>query len=91
MPLATKTKQALKAKAHKLKPIVAIGNNGFTDNIKKELERCLYDHELIKVRIQETDREIKKALFAEICVAVTAEPIQLIGNIGVIYRKSSKE
>ncbi len=90
MSLTTKNKQLLKAKAHKLKPIVFIGNNGFTENIKKELERALYDHELIKIRIQETDREAKKALFVDVCESVAAEPIQLIGNIGIIYRKSSK-
>jgi len=86
--LTTKYKQQLKGKAHKLKPIVFIGNNGLTDNVKKEIDRALTDHELIKIRIQESDREIRQALFAEICGWVKGHPIQLIGGIGVIFRET---
>lgn len=86
MQLNTKQKQQLKAKAHKLKPIVIIGNNGFTDNVKKEINRGLDDHELIKIKIPQIDKESRQKLFMEICDAVAATPIQLIGRIGVIYR-----
>jgi RNA-binding protein len=86
MPLTTKYRQQLKAKAHPLKPIVFIGNHGFSDAVKNEIERALDDHELIKVRIQVGDRHLRKELFAEICLTHKAEAVQLIGNIGVIYR-----
>jgi len=88
MAITTKYKQQLKARAHKLKPIVFIGTNGLTDNVKKEINRGLNDHELIKIRIHETDREIRHALFHEACEAVEATPVQLIGSIGIIYRKN---
>ena len=90
MSLATKQKQQLKAKAHALKPIVFIGNNGLSDNVKTEIELALTDHELIKIRIQTNDREIKRELFAEICLFHHAEPIQLIGSMGTIYRKNTE-
>lgn len=86
MQLTTKQKQLLKAKAHKLRPIVFIGNNGFTENVKNEIDRGLNDHELIKIRIAENDREIRQGLFQEICESVSAQPIQLIGGIGIVYR-----
>jgi RNA-binding protein len=57
MPYTTKFKQQLKAKAHKLKPIVIVGNNGFTESVKKEIERGLIDHELIKIRINAADKK----------------------------------
>lgn len=88
MSLATKHKQELKAKAHKLKPVVLIGNQGFTDAVKKEINRALNDHELIKVRIQGQDRDARRELLAEICQSNQAEPVQLIGNVGIIYRKN---
>jgi len=91
MRLTTKFKQQLKAKAHALKPIVFIGNNGFTDNVKNEIDRGLTDHELIKIRIQTMDRNERQQLFSDICEAVQADAIQLIGGIGIIYRKSEKE
>jgi RNA-binding protein len=86
MPLSPKAKQALKAKAHKLKPIVLIGNNGLTDAVNKEIDRALHDHELIKIRIQTNDRELRRTLLTELCVHNQAELVQVIGNIGVIYR-----
>lgn len=87
MQLTTKQKQILKAKAHKLRPIVFIGNNGFSENVKNEIERGLNDHELIKIRIAEGDREVRQELFEEICKTVSCTPVQLIGGIGILYRE----
>ena len=86
MTLTPKTRQTLKAKAHKLKPIVMIGSNGFSDAVKNEVDRALTDHELIKIRISTQDREAKNAIYHAVCEACNAQPVQLIGNIAVIYR-----
>lgn len=80
-------KQQLKAKAHKLKPIVLIGSNGLTANVINEINRGLDDHELIKIRINASDREARHAMYAEICRVTEADPIQFIGGIGVLFRK----
>lgn len=90
MQITPKLRQQLKAKAHKLKPIVFIGINGITENVTKELDRALNDHELIKIRIQENDREVRKAIFEELCGAVNATGLQLIGSVGIIYRKNEE-
>jgi len=89
MSLTSKIKQQLKAKAHKLKPVIMIGNNGLTDAVNKEIERALHDHELIKIRIQANDRELRHALLHEICHIHKAESVQVIGRIGVIVRFKS--
>ena len=88
MSLNPKSRQILKAKSHQLKPIVMLGNNGLSDAVKKEIERGLTDHELIKIRISTVDRDLRKQLYADICESSKAEPVQLIGNIAVIYRKN---
>lgn len=87
MSLTPKFKQLLKAKAHKLKPIIIIGNNGLSAAVIKEIDRALYDHELIKIRIQTNDRESRRALFTQICDTNQADLVQVIGNMGVFYRK----
>lgn len=87
--LTPKYKQQLKGLAHKLKPIVFIGNNGLTSAVNKEIDRALTDHELIKVRIQITDRDERKALFEALCTENKVELVQVIGAIGVIYRKNT--
>jgi RNA-binding protein len=87
MLLIAKTRQHLKAKAHKLKPVVMLGNKGFSAAVQKEVEIALNDHELIKIRVACEDREEKKALVAEICAATKSELVQLIGKIAVIYKQ----
>ena len=87
MPLTPKQKQTLKAQAHALHPIVLIGNNGFTDNVKKEIETGLEAHELIKIRMQQTDRESRKETFKMICDTVHAEAIQLVGKVGILFKR----
>lgn len=90
MPLTPKSRQQLKARAHKLKPVILIGTNGLTPAVHKEIERALRDHELIKIRISTEDRDLKRAMHSEICETHSAEPVQLIGNIAVIYRKNDE-
>jgi RNA-binding protein len=87
MSLDKKTKQEFMVKAHKLKPVVMIGIKGLTENTHIEIERALHDHELIKIRIQNSDRELKKQMFADICASAQAEAVHFIGGIGVLYRK----
>jgi len=88
MTLTPKSRQALKAKAHKLKPVILIGNNGLTDAVNKEIDRALNDHELIKIRVAGEDRDARRAIMQAICDAQLAERVQQIGNIVVIYRKN---
>ena len=88
MPLTSKYKQQLKAQAHKLKPVVLVGSQGLSEAVQKEIERALFDHELIKVRIAAEDRDLRRELLNDICQAHQAELVQVIGSIGVIYRKN---
>lgn len=88
MSLTPKGRQILKAKAHKLKPIILIGNKGLSDAVKHEIDIALNDHELIKIRVPVNDREEKKAMVAEICESAGAELVQLIGKICVVFRKN---
>lgn len=87
MSLTPKNRQHLKAKAHKLKPVVLIGNNGLTANVNAEIDRALTDHELIKVKVASEDREERLQCFTDICTAHHAELVQAIGRIGILYRK----
>ena len=88
MSLTPKARQHLKANAHKLKPIVLIGSKGLTTAVIKEVDVALRDHELVKIRLSTDDREAKKEMLNEICSSCHAEMVQLIGKIGVVYRKN---
>jgi len=85
--LSTKHKQLLKAKAHSLKPVVMLGDKGLTEAVLKEAEIALNTHELIKVKVAGQDRDAKREVLAEMSASLKADLIQVVGNIGVLYRK----
>jgi RNA-binding protein len=78
-------KKKLRAQAHSLKPVIMIGQSGFTAAVLAEIELALDSHELIKVRIR-AEREDRKQISEKICADTGAELIQNIGQITVIYR-----
>lgn len=76
-------------KAHHLKPVILIGNQGLTEAVQLETNRALDDHELIKIKIN-AEREERKQIAAAIVAEQQAQLIQSIGNTITIYRKSEK-
>lgn len=88
MSLTPKSRQHLKAQAHALKPIVSIGLKGLTEAVNKELDSALSFHQLMKVKFQIKERDLRRQILDEICQIHRAESVQLIGSVGVIYRKN---
>lgn len=85
--MTPKERQALKAQAHKLEPVVSIGGKGLTDALIREIDFALKSHELLKIRAGAMDRHERAAAFSTICERTAAEPIQHVGKVFVIYRK----
>jgi RNA-binding protein len=86
VPLSPKERQALKARAHGLKPVVLLGNAGASKPVIKEIDRALAAHELIKVRVPGDDRTQRDALFTELADTLSAARVQAIGKLLVLYR-----
>ena len=91
LSLTPSQRRALRARAHALSPVVAIGDKGLSATVVRELETGLKAHELIKVRTSEPDREARAAMLMQICETLNAAPVQHIGKILVIYRPSPDE
>jgi len=89
--ISTKRRSELRAEAHKLKPIVLIGDKGLTDTVVAEIDRALKAHELIKVRASTDDRDTRDVWLESICQKLEAHPIQQIGKIFVLYREKPEE
>lgn len=90
MTMTTKQKQAFKAQAHQLKPVVIIGAQGITENVNKEIDRALTDHELIKIKIAGADKSILTKMADRLCEQHQAEKIQIVGHILTIYRQNEE-
>ena len=89
--LSAKRRSELRAEAHKLSPVVIIGDKGLTDEVLAEVERSLAAHELIKVRAATDDRDARSAWLEAICEKLAAHPVQQIGKVFVVYRENPKE
>ena len=87
--LSPAERKSLKARAHKLEPVVQIGAKGLTDEVVAEIERALNAHELIKVRAAGLERDEREAALGEICGRTGALQVQQIGKVMVIYRKKA--
>jgi RNA-binding protein len=89
--LTARERAHLKARAHALEPIVHVGQAGLTDAVAGELDRALTAHELIKVKINGTDREVRRATAEAICARTGAAEVQQVGKIVVLWRPKPAE
>lgn len=80
----------MKTQAHGLKPVIMIGQAGLTEAVLKEIELALDTHELLKIKIR-AEREERKVIQQHICTETSAELIQSIGQVAVIYRKKPEQ
>ena len=78
----------LKALAHKLKPIVSVGQHGMKDSINDELAIAIDFHQLVKVKINLGDRDARDTLIDALAKAHKAELVQKIGNVAVFYKRN---
>jgi RNA-binding protein len=86
MVLDTETKKRLRAAAHPLKPVVMVGQHGYSATVAAAIDEALGDHELIKVRLRGIEREQRKPVVAEICNDLDAEVVGLVGGVATLFR-----
>ena len=81
----------LRGLAHGLKPIVQVGQQGVTEMVVQQLNIALYDHELVKVKVNNT----YSGTIEEVAVALTDSTesacVQKIGHILVFYKANPDE
>jgi len=89
MKLSTKQIKWLRARAHKLKPVVIVGNAGLSNPVLDEIEARIEHHELIKVRLNASNRDERLKMIDKIITVVHANLISSIGHIAVFYRPAA--
>ena len=90
--LSSKEKRNFIAKAHHLKPVVILGQKGLTEPVLAEIDIALSHHELIKIKIANAeDKAERKAICQQIAETSAAEFLNLVGNIGIFYRKKPEQ
>lgn len=89
MPSPTLTptqRRSLRAQAHHLEPVVAIGQGGLSPAIQAEVEAALAAHALIKVKAGSDDRNQRAQWLEALCQSCHAAAVQHIGKLLVLWR-----
>ncbi len=90
MPLSTQDIKRLRRIGHHLKPVLIFGDKGLSDNFVEELNLRLEDHELIKVKVNAETRDERAAIVQALTEKGSAELIQRIGNIALLYHPAQQ-
>jgi putative YhbY family RNA-binding protein len=84
--LTPSERRALRARAHPLRPVVAVGQHGLTPAVLHEIDVALLAHELIKIRVFSAVRGDRDALLLRICAETDAAPVQHLGRVLTVWR-----
>ncbi|MGE5089031.1 MAG: YhbY family RNA-binding protein, partial [Candidatus Levyibacteriota bacterium] len=84
-------RRELRARAHHLHAVVAIGQHGLTPAVLHEIDLALTAHELIKLRVFSDDRAAREALLARICDELSCAPVQHLGKLLILWRRREEE
>ena len=87
--LSNAEKKNLRSEAHKLKPVVLIGQSGLTDAVLSEIDIALNAHSLIKVNIRGADKNERIEQGKKIEAHLGAAAIDQIGGIIVLFRPTN--
>jgi len=89
--ITTKQRAFLRGLGNALDPVMQIGKEGFSDNSQTTVEGLLEARELVKIKVLTNCELTPKEIMKLICAKTGADPVQVIGRILIIYRKSSKK
>lgn len=88
--LNAKQRASLRAAANRLETVYYIGKDGVSEAVIRGVEEALLARELIKVKVQEACELSAREACGELCEALSADPVQVIGRRLVIYRRNKK-
>lgn len=86
-----KTRIKLRSLAMTIKSTIWVGKDGFTENVLKQIEEELFNHELIKITIQDTIEMPTEFELTETAVKLGADVVTVIGRKIVLYKHSEKK
>lgn len=89
--LNSKQRSYLRALGNTMEPIVLIGKEGINEGIIAQVNEALEARELLKASVLKNSLLDAREACTEICTAAGADPVQVIGNKFIIYRKSKEK
>lgn len=89
MALTGKQKRVLKGHGQRMPDDVVLGKAGLTEELVAHARRLLERRELLKVRLGDAEGGERKSVADEVCRAVGAECVQVLGRTLLLYRANA--
>ncbi|MBQ8792144.1 MAG: ribosome assembly RNA-binding protein YhbY [Clostridia bacterium] len=89
--ITTKQRAFLRGLGNALEPVMQIGKEGLSENSVDAINALLEARELVKIKVLNNCELRPKEMMVQICQATKAEPVQVIGGMVIIYRRSTKK
>lgn len=89
--ISTKQRAFLRGLGNALEPVLQIGKEGATENVLKSVNLLLEARELVKIKVLKNSDDDVKKMANFVAVKTNAEVVQVIGNIFILYKKSTRK
>lgn len=89
--ITSKQRAYLRKLSHTLEPIFQIGKDGISDTLIEGIDTALNKREILKVHILDTALLDTRETCDTVAKRLNAEPVQVIGNKFILYRRSKEE
>ncbi len=89
--ITTKQRAFLRGLGNALEPVMQIGKEGATENVLTGAEQLLQARELVKFKVLNNCDSDAKELANEIAPMLGADVVQCIGNVFILYKRSTKK
>ena len=89
--LSNAQKKFLRKLGHSLNPAVYIGKEGLSDTVILAVEEALDAHELIKIKLVNTDKISKHEAADRVPGLTRSQLVQLIGKTLLVYRPNKNK
>ena len=89
--LTNAQKKFLRKLGHGLSPVVYIGKDGLSQTVVSAIDEALDYHELIKIKIINTDKISKQEAADKVPELTRCQLVQLIGKTLLVYRRNTKK
>jgi len=83
-------RRRLRGHGHALQPVVQIGKQGITSAVIKQIERALFDHELIKVKLGTECPPSRFDVAGRLAELPGAHVVQILGKSILLYKRNSE-
>lgn len=89
--LTSKQRSYLRAMGNTMDTIIQIGKAGIDESFLKQVNQALEARELIKLSVLENSEYDARTACDSVCKGIGAQPVQVIGNRFLIYRKAREK